>query len=257
MPGAVDFQWLRGADFIVEQIYHGGTRGTVADDPLSVLLPVGNQGGFRYKGSPARGNVRLVVLYTSGHNVDWPDELDVTTGTFTYYGDNRNPGRELHDTQRQGNLIRRDAFANAAGGPDERALVPPFLLFEKASAQGRDVRFRGLMVPGSPLVLADEQLVAIWRNRSGQRFQNYRATFTVLDESVIDRLWIEQVLAGRPNVGAPRAWVRWVAGGAYDALVAPPTTQHRTRPIRSGWTSPWRRSATRRATPSVCASYRG
>jgi hypothetical protein len=229
MPGDIDFQWLSGVDFIVEQLYRGGTHGTVADDPLSVLLPVGNQGGFRYKGSPTQGNVRLVVLYTSGRNVDWPDELDVTTGTFTYYGDNRNPGRELHDTQRRCNLILRDAFANAAGGPAERALVPPFLLFEKASSQGRDVRFRGLMVPGSPLVLADEQLVAIWRNRGGQRFQNYRATFTVLDESAVSRAWIDNVLAGRPDVGAPRAWVRWLKGGVYDALVAPPTTQHRTR----------------------------
>jgi hypothetical protein len=229
MPGAIDYQWLAGVDFIVEQVYRGGTRGTVADDPLSTLLPVGNQGGFRYKGSPAQGNVRLVVLYTSGQNTDWPDELDVTTGTFTYYGDNRDPGRELHDTQRKGNVILRDAFANAAGGPDQRALVPPFLLFEKASVGGRDVRFRGLMVPGSPLILADEQLVAIWRNRSGQRFQNYRAAFTVLDESVVSRAWIDNALAGRPDVGAPRAWMRWVDGGAYDALLAPPTTQHRTR----------------------------
>ena len=56
MPGAIDFQWLSGADFILEQVYRGGTHGTVADDPLAALLPVGNQGGFRYKGSPARGD---------------------------------------------------------------------------------------------------------------------------------------------------------------------------------------------------------
>jgi hypothetical protein len=229
VPAIIDFRWLMGVDLLVEQVFQGGSRGTVADDPLAVLLPIGNQGGFRYKGSPLKGDVRLVVLYTSGHNVDWPDELDVTTGTFTYYGDNRNPGRDLHDTQRRGNLILRDAFANASGGPDQRALVPPFLLFEKAAGEGRDVRFRGLMVPGSPLVLADEQLVAIWRNRAGERFQNYRATFTVLDENVIPRTWIDHVLAGRADVGAPRSWMHWVAGGAYDALLAPPTTQHRTK----------------------------
>ena len=76
--------------------------------------------------------------------------------------------------------------------------MPPFLLFEKETIAGRDVRFRGLMVPGSPLVLADEQLVAIWRNRQGQRFQNYRATFTVLDQSVVSRTWVDNVLAGHP-----------------------------------------------------------
>ena len=229
MSVAVDFQWLSGVDLTVELVYRGGTRGTAADDPLAKLLPVGNQGGFRYKGSPARGDVRLVVLYTSGQNVDWPDELDVATGTFTYYGDNRDPGRDLHDTRRKGNLILRDAFANAAGGPVQRGLVPPFLLFERASSEGRDVRFRGLMVPGSPLVLADEQLVAIWRNRQGRRFQNYRATFTVLDESGVSRAWINNVLAGQPDLAAPRAWVRWVDGGAYDALLAPPTTHHRSK----------------------------
>jgi AspBHI-like restriction endonuclease len=61
--------------------------------------PVGNKGGFRYKGSPAAGNVRLVVLYTSGKDVDTVDEQ---TGVFMYHGDNKRPGRELHDTQRRG-----------------------------------------------------------------------------------------------------------------------------------------------------------
>jgi len=105
MPGRVDFQWLAGTDLTVECVYQGGKRGNAADDPLAALLPVGNQGGFRYFGSPTKGTVKLVVLYTSGQNVDWPDELDPATGTFTDYGDNRTPGRELHDTQRRGNLI--------------------------------------------------------------------------------------------------------------------------------------------------------
>lgn len=229
VPGLVDFMWLSQADLVVEKIYLGGGRGNAADDPLAKLLPVGNQGGFRYSGSPANNRVKLAVLYTSGHNVDWPDELDPTTGTFTYYGDNRTPGRELHDTQRRGNLILRDAFNASASGPEGRATVPPFLLFERAASVGRDVRVRGLLVPGSPLVLADEQLVAIWRSSDGERFQNYRAIFTVLDESALTRNWLDNVLAGNPSDGAPRAWERWVAGGVYDSLLAPPTTYHRTR----------------------------
>lgn len=229
VAGPVDFRWLPRADLTVEQIFLGGGRGNAADDPLAKLLPVGNQGGFRYSGSPDKNAVRLVVLYTSGQNVDWPDELDPTTGTFTYYGDNRTPGRELHHTQRRGNRILRDAFNAAAGGPEGRATVPPFLLFERAAAAGRNIRFRGLLVPGSPLVLADEQLVSVWRSRDGDRFQNYRAIFTVLDVSAVTRRWLDNVLAGDVHDGAPRAWTRWVAGGAYDALLAPPTTYHRTR----------------------------
>ena len=94
----IAFDLLSKTDLLVEQVYLGGTAGHSGDDPLAVILPVGNQGGFRYAGSPLRGNVRLVVLYTSGVNEDWPDVLDPATGTFTYYGDNRAPGHELHDT---------------------------------------------------------------------------------------------------------------------------------------------------------------
>ena len=41
---------------------------------------------------------KFTVLCTSGENRDWPDQLDVNTGRFIYYGDNRKPGRELHAT---------------------------------------------------------------------------------------------------------------------------------------------------------------
>jgi len=229
VPAPVAFDQLSTSDLLVEQVYLGDTAGHVGDDPLAVLLPVGNQGGFRYAGSPSQGTVQLVVLYTSGINEDWPDVLDPATGTFTYFGDNRAPGHELHDTPRRGNQILRSVFAAAAGGSPSRARVPPFLLFERAAAKGRAVQFRGLMAPGSPLVPPDEQLVALWRNRGGQRFQNYRATFTVLDANPLKRTWLDSVLLGAPLANAPRAWSAWVSAGAFKALLAPPTTQHRNR----------------------------
>jgi hypothetical protein len=144
---AVPFEALANTDLIVDQLYAGGSAKTMADDPLARLLPVGNQGGFRYAGSPKQGTVRLGVLYTTAAEPDWPDVLDPQTGVFTYYGDNRNPGRELHDTRRWGNLLLRDTFAWSHETPETRHRVPPFLLFEKA-APGRRVVFRGLLVPG-------------------------------------------------------------------------------------------------------------
>ncbi|HXT43717.1 MAG TPA: hypothetical protein VN748_06320 [Pseudonocardiaceae bacterium] len=128
----VPFADLALADLIVDQLYDGGTSDTVADDPLARLLPVGNQGGFRYAGSPRKAAVRLVVLYTTATEIDWPDSLDPQIGVFTYYDDNRSPGRELHDTQRLGNVLLRDAFEQGHGSADQRRRVPPFLLFEKA-----------------------------------------------------------------------------------------------------------------------------
>jgi hypothetical protein len=221
---------LSGADLIVDATYRGGSAGSVADDPLGRLLPVGNQGGFRYVGSPRRNTVRLVVLYTSGVEPDWPDVLDEQTGVFTYFGDNRHHGKELHDTARGGNLLLRDVFAACHAGPADRAQVPPLLLFAKASTGGRDVRFRGLLAPGAATLTADEDLQAIWRSTAGMRFQNYRARFTVLDHAVISRQWLDDLVAGSPLAeSCPRPWREWVNGRSYHPLVAPATTVVRRR----------------------------
>lgn len=230
----VEFTALARSDLVLEQTYLGGGAGHAGDDPLAALLPVGNQGGFRYAGSPTTHTVRLVVLYTSGSSEDWPDALDSVTGMFTYYGDNRQSGRELHDTPRRGNHILRKAFADAQAGPQGRAAVPPFLLFERAATAGRAVRFRGLLAPGSSSAPPDEHLVAIWRSRAGERFQNYRALFTVLNAGSLPRAWLDSLLlasAGSAveHSAAPAAWQEWVRGGAYSPLLAPATARHRSR----------------------------
>ncbi|MCH9761300.1 MAG: restriction endonuclease [Actinomycetia bacterium] len=223
---------LSTSDLHLDAVYLGGSQKDVRDDPLDPLIPgVGNQGGFRYIGSPWKRTVRLALLYTSGTEVDWPDSLDPQTGRFTYYGDNRRPGRELHNTARGGNKLLRDAFDAAHGAlKADRLKVPPFLLFEKA-APGRAVRFRGLLAPGGPTLAPEDGLTAIWRSKDGLRFQNYRALFTVLDVAVVSRSWLDAVRAGGSSLseGCPESWRRWVEGGVYQALVAPATVVVRNR----------------------------
>jgi hypothetical protein len=51
-----------------------------------------------------------MALVTSGANTDWPDTFDIVTGTVTYYGDNRKPGPDLHDTPKGGNIVLRNTF---------------------------------------------------------------------------------------------------------------------------------------------------
>ncbi len=217
----VDFVDLPTADLVLDRTYRGGTNRNFGDDPIFRLLPVGNQGGFRVAGSIVKGTVKLVVLYTSGVEVDWPDEIDPTTGDFTYYGDNRRPGRELHDTPRGGNLLLREVFAASRASADRRLTVPPVLLFQ-ATGSGRDVMFRGVLAPGSPRLSSDEELVAIWRTTKDYRFQNYRSHFTVLRTPVVSRAWINQILAGDPLSDAcPGEWRKWVQGRIYQALEAP------------------------------------
>lgn len=220
MPEKVPFAELGGADLVLDCVYAGGRQGHAGDDAIGKLLPVGNQGGFRPKGSVANETVRLVALYTSGAEVDWPDQIDTTTGDFTYYGDNRKPGKDLHDTPRGGNLLLRSIFAASRAGPEERLKVPPVFLFEKVS--GRDVIFRGLLAPGSPRLTSDEELVAIWRTTRNLRFQNYRSHFTILQTPVIRRKWIDEILTGNPLSDAcPGEWRSWVKARIYQALEAP------------------------------------
>ncbi|MEV5463106.1 restriction endonuclease [Streptomyces sp. NPDC002788] len=228
----VAFSDLETADLQVDALYAGGTSGNSGDDPMSKLIKgIGNQGGFRYAGSPTNRTVKLAVLYTSGGEVDWPDYLDVQTGTFTYYGDNRKPGQGLHETPRSGNVLLRDAFEVSHGTPADRAKVPPFLLFEKAARTGRSVLFRGLLAPGGPTMTSDDELAAIWRATAGKRFQNYRARFTVLDADRIPRDWIQHLLAGGdPLAGeCPEVWRTWVESRVYRPLLAPATTTIRSK----------------------------
>lgn len=218
-------------DLVVDRIYGGSRQGNAADDPLPGLLGVSLGGGFRYIGDRSSlRTLRLVVLKTAFNDPDWPDRLDQETGLFTYYGDNKKPGRALHDTHRGGNRILSRLFSGRhdPGVSDE---FPVVLLFGRADAY-RDVHFLGLAVPGSADRGPDDDLVAVWRTAAtGERFQNYRATFTVLDVSTVSQDWIADVRSGQAaqSVHAPQPWLDWLHHRRYRALVAPHSIEIRSR----------------------------
>lgn len=216
---------LETADLIIDAVYRGyRTEKGGITDPLTKLLRVSRQGGFRYRGTYSRPT--LLVLTSNLTEPDWPDELDPTTGRFVYYGDNRQPGSLLHDTPRFGNQLLRNVFDLTHSG--RRSEVPPILIFTSESP-GRSFRFRGLAVPGHPSMPSTEDLVAVWKTSGSERFQNYRAVFTILDAAVIKREWIQCLDDGIGNAPlAPTAWSAWVRTGFAKSLEAP-----RTHLIRS------------------------
>lgn len=232
----VAFSELSTADLCVDAIYRSGRSGNAGDDPFPSLLGMSNQGGFRYR-SDAAGDLQMLLLTTNMGDPDWPDALDPETGIFTYYGDNKQPGRTLLDTGRRGNRILQRIFEAAHGGIDGRAKVPPIFLFAKASswsrssaASYRDMAFLGLAVPGAAELLPGEDLVAIWRSVEGQRFQNYRARFTVLDAPSISRSWISSLISGSPDdSAAPPAWLAWRDSALFSALRAQRSIEYRSR----------------------------
>jgi hypothetical protein len=222
---------LPKADFIIDAVYEGGAAGHSGDDPISKLLKgSGNQGGFRAAG---RGeDKKFVVLYTSGEDKDWPDRLDLNTGQFVYYGDNKTPGHELHDTGPGGNRILKRVFDLLHSTMPDRSRIPPFFIFKKHPTPGsaRSVQFKGLAVPGFIGLPATADLVAVWKTSEGQRFQNYQATFTVLDAPVIERAWLQGLADGSSlSANAPGAWSDWVRKGRYRALTAESTTVIRSQ----------------------------
>jgi Restriction endonuclease AspBHI N-terminal/Restriction endonuclease len=217
----IPFSDLPTADLVVDAVYEGGKAGNTSDDPISKLMPgSGNLGGFRIAGR--KSNRAFVVLYTSGEDKDC---LNVRTGEFIYYGDNKTPGRDLHDPP--GNQILRHVFAQLHNSPPTFSQIPPFFIFQKYAtpASSRSVQFKGLAVPGFVALPATSDLVAVWKTSKGQRFQNYRATFTVLSTATVVRPWIGELTKSSPDdTLAPKEWQAWRTKGHYSPLVADSTT---------------------------------
>jgi hypothetical protein len=229
MRKTVPFEALDTANLMVDAVYQCAPGKGVEGEPVSRLLRVANLGGFRTSGKGAAK--KFVVLYTTGENKNWPDYLDTATGRFVYYGDNQRPGGELHDTPLKGNRLLRNAFEAIHAAPPRRNEVSPFFVFhrEPDDCGVYTVRFRGLAVPGERGLPATEDLVAVWKTAEGERFQNYRAVFTILDAATIEREWISSLLAGKPDQAlAPKAWTRWVKTGAYTPLISEPTQNIRS-----------------------------
>lgn len=223
------FEDLSDANLVVDAIYEGGKKGNSSDEPIGKLLRVGNQGGFRYFGSVLNGSVRIIALYSTMDDPDWPDTLDEETGIFYYFGDNKKPGHELHNTPRRGNLLLRQLFGKVHGDASLRSEVPPIFIFSKAGP-GRDVVFRGVAIPGAKSVSSTEDLVAVWKTYGNSRFQNYRAIFTVLDIPEINRKWIGDIENGNIlSLNCPLEWRAWVEIGIATPLKAPRVLEHRTR----------------------------
>ena len=224
------YEELPTAELVVDAVYEGAPGSLLGGEALSALgLGVGNMGGFRAAG--LQGQEKLVVLVTSGRELDWPDRLDPGTGEFVYYGDNRQPGHQLHETRRGGNKLLQTTFERLHSHPNRRETISPFFLFEstRTNVSSRSFRFLGLAAPGYPGMPATSDLVAVWKTTGGERFQNYRATFSILNVPVVTRAWLNDLSDGFIHTdNCPVSWSNWVRSGRYDLLTAEQTTEIRT-----------------------------
>ena len=197
---------------------------------LSKLLPVGNQGGFRFIGSAA--SPLFIALFTSGEDVYWRDDFNSALGIFLYYGDQKQPGKGLTQTKFKGNLILEHIFEWASSEDNSiRKKIPPIFVFKKV--RGRDIQFLGLAVPGIAGKPQKDWLTAVWGATSdGKRFLNYKSYFTILDtkngceaeknEAGINLAWITDIEQNN-SVGshyAPKAWLHYIEKRTFHSLTA-------------------------------------
>lgn len=220
MTKIIEYSEIEKEKYIdIDTIYKNG--GFQQSDAMTVLMKVRNGGGFR----PCKGK-SYFVIHSTKSDIDWPDFLDYETGIYTYYGDNKQPGYELHS--KMGNHFLRDIYDKLSKKNFEnRKSIPPIFLFE-SKKEYKGVQFKGLIVPGNSNYDEKDVLTAVWASKgNGDRFQNYRSIFTLLDtregsdnepnKSSIDLRWLEDIKNGRcyDSIYAPVSYKRWVKNGVY------------------------------------------
>lgn len=227
MSRVFEFENLENAKLIVDALYKGGTSGNAGDEPLTKIFNVGVSVGFRKSGTVNPWNMNYVVLTSSMSDPDWPDYLDLRNGLLFYFGDNKTPGNDLHDTHHKGNLILKTCFDKIDQGDFDR--IPPFFVFTKGGV-GRDPIFRGMAVPGAKSYESTDNLVAVWKTSGNTRYQNYKAVFTILDVNEISKDWIhdlenESVFTDN----TPQVFTEWAKEKKYSPLISEKSIEYRTK----------------------------
>ena len=217
----IPFERIKESDLFVDTVYEGGSDKNISSEVLSKLLQVGNSGGFRKCMKVVDGKKTkepaYVCIYTTGEELEWRDELDRTLGRFTSWGDNRKAGNPLTKTKFGGNEFLQDIYSKLSLGLRKR--IAPVFVFQKYC--GRDVMFCGLAVPGDRRMNPQDSLVSVWAQNSDGRYQNYKATFTILDVFRIDSRWLNdlELGSGYQSEYAPKVWKNWIDKGIYTPLI--------------------------------------
>ena len=159
-----EFTELNKSDLNLDAIYKGGSKGNQSDDIFPKLLGLENSGGFRALKS--RTEPKMLALVSSAEETEWPDFLDIETGIFTYYGDNRTPGHTILDTAKKGNKCLENLFNWTHEGGLNRKKVPPIFVFVKNGKKGRDTD-SGACCSCNPIFSQTEDLVSIWKSKNG------------------------------------------------------------------------------------------
>lgn len=211
----IDFEVLSNSDLILDMIYKGGQKGNAGDDPISKLMKCENTGGFRKRGHIKPFDLKYVVLYSTNSNKEWQNKIDELQGEVIYFGDNKTPGNPILNTKKDGNLVLQETFKFLANKEYEK--IPPFFIFSKFGNKGRDVIFKGLLVPSENGLETVKEVDF----ETGKILENYKAKFSIINTDIIKREWIDDLDKGIKNSGhAPYQWNQWKEGiNIFDYII--------------------------------------
>lgn len=165
--------------------------------------------------------LKYVILSSTGKHPKWRDLYIKEANEFIYYGDQDKPGKDILDTRKKGNEILSLIFEMLKKG--NRRNIPSFFVF--VNQKGRDVKFIGLAVPGSKTKSIDQCLEEITDSDSPAfkgSIKNYKSIFTILDISIIDRRWLDDLdnNLGYESKYAPKEWIEWIDDNGYEEIEA-------------------------------------
>ena len=88
--------------------------------------------------------------------LEWLDFLDEETGVFRYYGDNGQPGNDMRNTRRRGNLLLEEVFDFLNSNNLEDSHLSSYL----RRLEMEEKKFLGLATPGNGNISQDRDLVS-------------------------------------------------------------------------------------------------
>ena len=88
--------------------------------------------------------------------LEWLDFPDEETGVFRYYGDNGQPGNDMRNTRRRGNLLLEEVFDFLNSNNLEDIHLSSYL----RRLEMEEKKFLGLATPGNGNISQDRDLVS-------------------------------------------------------------------------------------------------
>lgn len=88
--------------------------------------------------------------------LEWLDFPDEETGVFRYYGDNGQPGNDMRNTRRRGNLLLEEVFDFLNSNNLEDSHLSSYL----RRLEMEEKKFLGLATPGNGNISQDRDLVS-------------------------------------------------------------------------------------------------